>query len=467
MKKIKVVICLLLSGCAVGPDYQRPEIKVPQVWLNHSAEKGAGTHSEWWQQFQDPVIAKLIVLATSKNHDIGIAKARLLEARAGYIQARSALLPSLSAGASAERDRNLFPLFPSRDPYNVYTSTFDAVWEIDIFGGRRRQLEAADAGAEAAAENVKAVQLSIVAEVIRNYIDYCLYQRQISLTQENIATQQETVSLTQKQFEAGQAARFDYLRANSQMQTTQSQLPIFRAALSQTQYRIEVLLGEQPGALTDLLSQAKAIPLPKSQIFKDTPISVIQQRPDLQVVERQLASATALKGVEIADLYPKFSLSALVGGNSLTSAGLFKGANRTHQVRGGLRLPIFSFGGQLAAVDGADARLQEALLTYEKAVLAALAEVESASTLYSEESERLSYIAVAVQDAEAALAIAQKRYKEGLTSLLEVLDVERTVFNLQGQKAQVQANLGSAFVALGKALGTGWQSFVEVEKDKD
>lgn len=448
-------LSLCLAGCTVGPDYQVPEVKAPQSWTNHQQQSNQQIN-EWWRQFNDPLLDQFVNDAMANNHDIAIAKSRLLESRAGYAEVQGALLPSFGAGASAERDRNLFPLLSLREPYSVFSAHFDAIWEVDIFGGRRRQMQAVEAVTSAAAANLKAVHISIIAEVVKNYIDYRLYQRQVVITKENTKTQQETVALTQKQYEAGRAAKFDYLRANSQLKTTQATIHTFTIGMSQAQYRLEILLGLLPGTLTPQLALTTPIPSANETILSVTPVNILQQRPDLQVLERNLAAATALKGAAIADLYPKFSLSAFLGGSSLASDTLFSNRDKSFQLLGGVKLPIFSFGRLQAAVDQRDEQAKQALQAYEKGVLTAFAEVETCFKAYAEESARLGDHLLAVRDSKAALAIAHVRYKEGSASLLDVLDVQRSHFLLEAQQAQIEANVATAYVTLGKALGLGW-----------
>lgn len=457
---------ILLGSCAVGPDYQRPADKSPNRWVNGVELTQTPINHTWWQCFHDPILTQLVEKAYQQNHDIKIAVEHLRQSRAEVGGAFASLLPQLSVSAEGERARNTVPTFPVTAPYTASQTHFDVSWEIDLFGKNRRRLEAEEALSEAILANLKAVQVSIIAEVARNYIDYRLNEELLRITEENLATQQKTVNLTKKQFSAGQAARFDFLRADSQLRATESQRPKYAGAKAAAQYRLEVLLGAVPGSLTEMLADKKGVPLTSAQLTLQSPVSVIRQRPDVEMVERQLAAATAMEGVAIAQMYPRISLAGFFGilsaGAINTGAGtpersaFFAGKNRSWYESAAVSMPLFTFGKVQKAIEAAQSEGREAFYQYEQTILKALAEIETALMDFEQEQHRTKSLTQAVDDAKQAVEIAHKRYVQGLTSLLEVLDVERTLFALQEQLAVSQATQAGNLIRLNKAVGGGW-----------
>lgn len=465
--QIVFLSALLLSSCTVGPDYQRPEDKSPGRWVNAVESANIPVDHAWWHCFNDPTLIQLVTKAYQQNHDIKIAIERLRQSRAELGSAFADLLPQVGISAQAERARNIVPAFPVATPYTAGQTHFDVSWEIDLFGKNRRQLEAKEALSEAILANLKAVQVSIVAEVARNYIDYRLNEELLRITEENLATQQQTVNLTTKQFSAGQAARFDSLRADSQLKATESQRPKYTSARAAAQYRLEVLLGALPGTLTKTLEEGKGVPLTPSRFALQSPVSVIRQRPDVEIAERQLAAATALEGAAIANMYPSISLTGFFGvlsaGSVNTGAGtpprsaFFSGKNRSWYESAAISMPLFTFGKVQNAIEAAKSEGKEAFYNYEQTILKALAEIETALKDFEQEQYRTKSLDQAVENAKQAVGIARKRYTQGLTSLLEVLDVERNLFALQEQLAASRATQAGNLIRLNKAVGGGWQ----------
>lgn len=466
-KKAVLLSALFLSSCTVGPDYQRPEDTTPREWVNANEVTNASVDHTWWRCFNDPTLTKLVVQAYQQNHDIKIAIERLRQSRADVGKSFSDLFPQIGISAGAERARNIVPTFPVTAPYTASKTNFDVSWEIDLFGKNRRRLEAEEALSEAILANLKAAQVSIVAEVARNYIDYRLNEELLRILEENLATQQQTVKLTKKQFSAGQAAHFDSLRADSQLKATESQRPKYASAKAKAQYRLEVLLGALPGSLTKTLGEGKGVPLTPTKFALQSPVSVIRQRPDVEAAERQLAAATAMEGAAIANMYPSLSLTGFFGllsaGSVDTGAGVpaksafFSGKNRSWYESATVSVPFFTFGKIQNAIEAAKSEGKEAFYSYEQTILKALAEIETALKDFEQEQHRTKSLTQAVDDAKQAVGIAHKRYVQGLTSLLEVLDVERNLFALQEQLAASQATQAGNLIRLNKAVGGGWQ----------
>ncbi len=474
------LICLppLLASCTVGPDYQRPTEAMPATWANTSDNSTTSVDHTWWHCFSDPVLTQLVDMTYKQNHDIKIAIERLHQSRANVDSKFADLLPQLSLSGQIERERNTVTAFPVVTPFAASQTHFDASWEIDLFGKNRRRLEAEEALSDATLVNLNAIQVSVIAEVVRNYIDYRLNEELLKITEENLDTQKQTVNLTKKQFSAGQAARFDFLRADTQFKTTQSQQPKYAAAMTAAQYRLEVLLGLHPQALTPILRTGKGVPITPSEFKLQSPVNVIRQRPDVSAAERQLAAATAMEGVAIAQMYPQLSLSGFFGALSAGSLGLgsnspekshlFSSTNRSWYEAAAISVPIFNFGRLQSASKIAKSESKQALYFYEQTILKALAEIETALKDFEQEQRRSVSLSQAVDDAKQAVNIAHKRYTQGLTSLLELLDVQRNLFALQEQLASSNATEAINLVRLNKAVGSGWQIVVQTQKsDKD
>lgn len=464
---IAVLLAFFLSSCTVGPDYQRPEDKNPNRWINANEVTMAPVDHTWWHCFNDPTLTKLVVQAHQQNHDIKIAIERLRQSRAEVGKSFSDLLPQIGLSAKVERARNIVPTFPVTDTYTAGQTHFDVSWEIDLFGKNRRRLEAQEALSDAILANLKAVQVSIVAEVARNYIDYRLNEELLRILEENLTTQQQTANLTKKQFSAGQAARFDSLRADSQLKSTESQRPKYASAKAAAQYRLETLLGVMPGNLTKTLEVGKGVPSTPSKFALQSPVSIIRQRPDVEAAERQLAAATAMEGAAIANMYPGISLTGFLGvlsaGSINTGAGtpsgsaFFTGKNRSWYESAVVSVPLFTFGKIQNAIEVAKSEGKEAFYSYEQTILKALSEIEIALKDFEQEQHRTKSLIQAAHDARQAVGIAHKRHTQGLTSLLEVLDVERNLFALQEQLAISQAVQAGNLIRLNKAVGGGWQ----------
>ncbi|WP_032113083.1 efflux transporter outer membrane subunit [Candidatus Paracaedibacter symbiosus] len=473
-------LALLLSSCTVGPDYERPSETGPSAWINGEANKAETTTATadhtWWHCFNDPLLSDLVGQAYQQNHDIKIAIERLRQSRAESGVAFGDLFPQLAVSSQVERERNTVTAFPVTTPFSASQAHFDMSWEIDLFGKNRRKLEAQEALSEATLANLKAVQVSIVAEVARNYIDYRLNEELLHITEENVSTQQQTVNLIKKQFSAGQAARFDFLRADSQLKTTRAQRPRYAAAKAAAQYRVEVLLGLRPGALTTTLSPKNSVPVAPLKFALQSPVAVIRQRPDVEAAERQLAAATAMEGVAIANMYPHISLTGFFGALSAGSLGfgvsssdtsrLFSGENRAWYGAGAVSMPLFTFGKIQNAIESAKSEGKQALYIYEQTILKALSEIETALKDFDQEQQRTHSLNGAVTDTKQAVDISHKRYVQGLTSLLEVLDVERNLFALQEQLAESRATQAGNLIRLNKAVGGGWQIIVEKSVEK-
>lgn len=451
----------LTAGCAVGPDYVKPELATPTGW-SASAD---GVHAAspelaaWWKGFGDPVLEAVVERVLASNSDLNLAGAKLREVRASREMTTSAERPRIDAQGSVRRLRDNKPPAPPEGVVGSWFQTgFDAGWEVDLFGGVRRAAEAADAEVGAAAEDRGAVRVSILGEAARTYVEVRGLQRRLALTARSVSAERETLELIEGRLRAGLASEFDADRARAHLAATEAQVPALEATLGRAVHRLGVLAGEGPGALAELLGTEGPIPTPRADVGIGLPSELLSRRPDLRRAERELAAATARVGVATADLYPRFSITGSFGFQSGHFRDFSDWSARIWSVGPSFRWPIFDAGRVRANVRVQDARLEQARLRYEKALLAALEEVESALLSYGKEEDRRRSLEEAVGATERAARTASALYASGLADFLSVLDAQRSLYAAEQEATTSQAAASSQLVALYKALGGGWQS---------
>ncbi len=453
---------LVAAGCAVGPDYERPKTAVPAEW-GEKADSSTADLSRWWTLFNDPVLSSLVERAIEANLDLKQAVARLRESRAQMSVTFGALLPEVDFSASHTRSRlspNGQP-FPLSDPYQSrYKVSFDASWELDLYGGARRAYEGAQADHESWIENRRAVLVTLLGDVARNYVAVRGNQLLLTRLLQNAGTAKATVDLTKARLAAGVATDLDVARAEALLASGRAQIPPVQAALKQAVHRLGLLVGRDPQALTTELAGEAPIPAAPDRVVVGLPSELLLRRPDVRMAERRLASATAEVGVATANLYPHVSLTGAFGLDSLGSADFISWQSRTWSLGPTVRWPVFQFltGRLQAQVDVQDARREQALIAYQKAVLVALEDVENGLVGYLRELERRRSLEDAVAADLRAVELADDLYRKGLTSFIDVLDAQRALYAAQTELARSQAEVTQDLVALYKALGGGWES---------
>lgn len=406
------------------------------------------TKSEWWENFNDPVLNQLITTAEKENFELKTAKSRVDEARGNRLSATAILLPQINGDVNTSRAKSRQP-FIGTTIANTTQAGFDASWEVDIFGGQRRNREASEYQVEGAKADVKNVMISLRAEVARNYMEVRNYQNQIKITEDNIKSQAQSVNLTQAQRDAGTVSDLDVSQAQSLYFSTKSRLPALQTALEQAKNNLSVLLGQQPGRLDETLSKVTPVPVASLKFIIQTPATIISNRPDVKSAERNLAAATALKGAAIADYFPKISLTSFFGyyKNSLVKAG------NIWSLGGSAVMPLLDFGNVRGEVNAADARKEQALNKFRQSVLEALADVQTSLVTYVNEEERRASLANAVATNKKAVELSRARYNTGIAAFTDVLIAEREMYDVQSQLAQSEANVAEDLIALNKALG--------------
>lgn len=465
-----VPVFVLITGClAVGPDYVPPDPSLPGKW--HTPQGGAGIEDSnarqlagWWSTLGDPFLTKMIEEAISGNLDLKEAKARVKEARARRGISRADRFPTIEAAGSARVSRSSGDTGRA-DEGKLYAAGFDASWELDLFGGKRRAVEAAEAELQASEEDLRDVLVSLLAEVALNYVEVRSFQARLAIALEGLEAQQGTYNIACWRFEAGLATRLDVEQAKYNLEQTRAQIPGLRVGLEQAKNRLCVLLGQHPGLLEDALAERKAIPAASVEAVVGVPADLLRRRPDIRRSERKLASHTAQVGVATADLYPKFSLLGSVGLEALSSTDLFLTSSRTHSIGPSLAWPIFDAGAIRKRIAVQNALQEQALIQYESTVLKALEEVENALTAFAEEQRRRESLSDATQAAQEAMDLAMYQYTSGLADFTDVLDAERSLLSFKGQLADSQGKATSSLITLYKALGGGWRSFAPDRKE--
>jgi NodT family efflux transporter outer membrane factor (OMF) lipoprotein len=453
-----VVALMAVAGCVtVGPDYQEPALPLPAAWSDSPAAEAAVARgredlSRWWERLDDAMLTSLITEALRSSPDLRSAQARLREARARRDLAGAQRAPSLDAGATASATRSSDTDTTSK----LYSAGFDASWEIDVFGGKRRALEAADADLQSSAASLDATRVSLAAEVARNYVEVRAFQVRLAIARSNLESQSETLQLTDWRAQAGLVGSLDVEQARANREQTRAQIPSLATSLAGAQHRLAILLGLSPGALQQRLAAAGPIPRAPERIAVGIPADVLRQRPDVRAAERSFAAETARIGQAQAARYPSFSLTGSIGLEAASLDALTGGATTTRALAAGVTGPIFDGGRLRQQVEIQRAVQERAQVGYESAVLTALEEVENALAGFGNSRARRAALAEALTAARNAALLARHRYTAGLVNFQTVLDTERTVLTIEDSLATTEADGMSALIQLYKALGGGW-----------
>lgn len=470
------VTLIALTGCAIGPDFVPPETKTDPHFLGTS-EAGVTPETvleRWWANFGDETLDKLVTDAVRSNIDLRIAIARVNQARAIRQETFLNLFPTVTSDGIYTRTQTPTQTFaggafPSNTPYienEYYNIGLDAVWEIDIFGRVRRQVESKTAESEASVGQLQDAVRILVAEVARNYFDLRGTQLQISVAEKNAKTQEQVVRVAQALYTGGQSTEFDVVRSRAQHSSTLAAVPPLKARARADIYRLAVLCGKQPQEFVPLLEPTKPLPTFKGPIAIGDPASLLRRRPDLRSAEAQLHAATAGVGVAIGDIWPKVIFNGSLGFQSNTFSGLSGGEAGQYAVTPTISWPAFNLGRVLARVDQAEAAQQQALAHYEQSVLLALEETEGSLVSFGASRQRRDLLKDSVDQSSRAVAIARTQYENGLIDLLPVLDAQRAVLANQLELAGSETNLLVSLVSLFKALGGGWDEAISEVKSE-
>lgn len=461
---LAAIMVLTLVGCAaVGPDYIPVEPEPQEKW--HSELQGGltadrlnpETLAHWWTTLNDPQLSSLEERAVKGNLDLREARARIQEARALRGISKANLFPTVDGGGTVT-ERRFSENSNTGERNTLYAAGFDAGWELDIFGGVRRSVEAAEANLQATQEDLHDVLVSLLAEVALNYVEVRTFQARLAVTEANIKTLEKSYELNESRYQAGIIDQLAVQESLRLLETSRSQIPALETGLEAAKNRLAVLLGEQPGKLHQELAAKRLLPAVPTTVAVGIPAETLRHRPDIRRAERFLAAQTARIGVATADLYPKFRLFGTIGLESISAGDFFTSSSRAWSFGPSVSWNIFDAGAIRQNIKVQTARQEQALIQYESAVLQALEEVENVLVAYAKEQDRRDSLAKAEAAAERATLLAQDQYEAGLVNFNNVLDSQRALLILQDQLAQSEGTVTSNLVRLYKALGGGWTS---------
>jgi outer membrane protein, multidrug efflux system len=471
---ILLLLTTALSACAVGPNYHRPANHVAKQFptaaagpeaTRESPASGdiysrAPTQAEFWKQFDDPVLNSMVGDALTANYDLRIALGRLVQARALRNQSLFDLAPTVTASAGYTKQRTPAVEDPFGGPYitKLYDAGFDATWELDFFGGVRRGIQARNAELEGEVANLHDAQVSVIAEVARNYFELRGEQTQLAVARANVKNQRQVLGLAQAELRAGSGTDLDVARAQSQLSTTLSTIGPLEAAITRSIHRLSVLTGRDPDALTGTLSAPHDLPPLPPFVPVGTPEELLRRRPDIRVAERNLAASTALVGVAVSNLFPKVTFTGSFGYAAAEPAGFGSSGSRSYMIGPGITWAAFDLGRVRAQIAGARAGTVIALDQYHQTVLNALEETEDALVTHARDRDQLRNAQDAARASATAARLAEIRYQGGMVDFLSVLDAERTQLQTEDALAQSRTEAATSLIAVYKALGGGWET---------
>ncbi len=456
---IALLSAVAVAACAVGPDYRRPHTEVAASFANAEATTFSSQEAQaaFWRQFDDDTLNTLVAAALTSNHDLRIALGRLAEARALRRQSLYDFAPTITASGSHQTQK--FPKVETGFPYTAsyYDASFDAFWELDLFGRVRRGVEATTADLQGTEAGLRDAQVSVIAEVARTYFELRGDQARLEVARRNVANQQETLQLTNARFDAGRGTELDTSRARAQLSTTLSTIDPLEAAVSRSIHRLSVLTGREPNALQTLLSSPRELPPLPRMVAVGDPETLLRRRPDIRVAERQLAASNARIGVAVGDLFPNVTFVGSFGFDAASLSGLGTAESRAYTIGPGISWAAFDLGRVRAQVAAQRAHTDTALAQYEQTVLRALEETENALVTHARTRDEVLHTADAAEASATAARLARTRYEGGAVDFLEVLDAERTQLEAEDHLAQSRTDAATTLVAVYKALGGSWE----------
>ncbi|MBC8057777.1 MAG: efflux transporter outer membrane subunit [Rhizobiales bacterium] len=464
------VSALILSGCAaVGPNYQPPVVAVDAAFVNtgQPAAVSQATSADiatFWRGFDDPALTELVERALAANHDVRLASERLQESRANLLGAEAELLPNIGLSGGVNRSRAPEYTVPGttagQRTATVYDAGFTASWELDFFGRNRRASESAAAQVDVSAAGIQAAHTAVSAETARNYLELRGLQQRYEVAQESLKNQRDALRITSARVDLGRGTRLDVVRAQSLVDSTEATLPALQAAIDRTSYRLATLTAQPLRDLAGRLATPRPLPaLPATDLGLlplGTPEQLLRRRADLRQAERQLASATAEIGVATADLFPRVSLSGLLGLATTRFDSLGDSGSRQYAFGAAISWPLLDFGRVRSRISASESRARQALTSYEQTIAIALEETEGALSLFTRSAQQSERLASAARNAQEATRLARARFDAGVVDFLIVLDAERETLAARDALVQSQVSQATSLVGIYRALGGGW-----------
>lgn len=457
------ILCIMtiLIGCATIRDAQKPlELNLPDTWHSISGDNikvqdampdGA---SYWWSIFNDVTLNNLIDTALKENLTIKEAKARLTGARALVGAGRADIYPEVSFSGNVSRSGS-----GSGAISNLFQTGFDANWELDIFGGKRYEIEAREAELESTVEDIKATIVSLQAEVALNYIKLRMNQKRLELLRKNMSILKENHELILSRYNSGISDALEVEQSRTTLEMAMAQISAIEEAIEGSLNRLSILLGKKPGELHSQLQNSASLPEPPHGVVIGIPAETILQRPDVRRAERLFASKSAKVDVAKAELYPKIALTGSIGLEAISTADLFKWASRVWRIASPISWKVFDAGLIRKGIEVAEARKEEALYQYYSVLLEAIEEVENSIVAYTKELQRMEHLRTASLSAEESNSLARNRYEAGITDFINLLDAERSLLGIQDELIQSNGKALTNLISLYKALGGGWRYY--------
>ncbi|MFC5050995.1 efflux transporter outer membrane subunit [Rubritalea spongiae] len=454
-----LALTLALASCAVGPNYEVTIPTSPDYWntnLQTDLKKGTPNIEGWWRKFHDPTLNKLIAIAKEENKDLKIAAERVLEAQAQFGVAYASLAPGVAGSGLYDYSRSSESMsFSNPNPSDTYGLGLDASWEVDFFGGLRRSIESAGASVQATDELYHDTMVLLYSDVATRYVEYRTLQKRIKLAEDNIVSQGQSVEITKDRKAAGLAPQTDVSQAQTNLATSKALIPQLKLQLASTRNQLAFLLGRYPGSIESILGNSTNIPKPPANMRVGLPADMLRARPDVRAAERQLAAQTAQVGVATAELYPKFYINGTLGLGSQSSADLFDSNSRIYSLGPSFQWRLFEGGRIRQDIKVEESRTRQALLNYEKTVLNAVTEVETALSNINHEYNRRSHLNTSVVAARETVSLIKENYKEGIVDFQNVLDAERTIFGQEDAAASSEGIYTAYHIQLYRSLGGG------------
>jgi NodT family efflux transporter outer membrane factor (OMF) lipoprotein len=466
-----LVACLALGACAVGPNYKGPPDVAPRSTAAPAFHRAGDASADapatrWWLALSDAELDRLVDAALAASPDLEVARARIVQARAGLRNARANQLPSTGASAAYLRSKGLTSLIGggqavaagSPSTFQIYSASFDATWEIDLFGGTKRAIEGAGAQAQAADAALDGAEVSLQAEVAQAYVTLRQLQQRRVLTRHDIDIETAMLDQMRRRQAGGAASDIDVEQLNNQLQSTQADLTPIGAQISEQLDRLAMLTGREPGELDAELSPLAPVPAPPALVAVGDPTSMLRRRPDIRQAERQLQQYNAVIGQRTADLFPKVTLLGTIGYSAPALSQLLKASSETYAAAPLLQWTPFDFGRTRAKIAEARGAYQEALANYRATVLSALQDAETALSRFGRQRDDVSGLLRVRASAERLARLENLRRKGGTATTLDVLDTERKRVEAERAVLDASAQLTADYVALQKSLGLGWQA---------
>jgi NodT family efflux transporter outer membrane factor (OMF) lipoprotein len=457
------VFAALLAACKVGPDHVRPDFDPGTSFVRAAPVLAADgiaqpADATFWEALGDPQLTALVAQTLRNNHDLRIALSRWDAANALLRGAKADRFPTVTAGAGASDSRvstDQVPGGADRDSRS-YNASLQLGWELDLFGRIRRNVEAGSADADAMAADLRALQVSLVAETATQYVSLRGLQERLRVTREQAASQAQTLEIVERGLAAGRGTDFDVSRVRAQYESTAGRIPALEAQVAFAEHRLAVLTGQAPGALVAQLDTPQALPAVPHAPDPGTPGDLLRRRPDIAAAEGRLHAATARIGVATADLFPRFTLGGLLGSQSSSGGGLFGGGSDTGLVAFGIDWSFLDVGRVRARIAAADANAEGELARYEQTVLRALEDTENALVRFGKARQADAHVAIAAAESDNAADLARMRNEAGVGTLLDVLDAERTNLQAQDALAQSRTETVAAWIGVYRSLAGGW-----------